>query len=187
MAKYIIDVPDAAVEFMDGEMNFFVEPKIKDERRRHYVLRIDKEDVSIYTESDRKAIEDEVREFVRELIHCNSGKGMADDELQSCFEYDLYSQVFKHLSYQEAKARYEEWRKQKEKIRVGDEVAQLSQNGTPTGNTCVVTKIVGDEILKGIIQTGEVVSCSSQPKKWWRKTGRHFDEVERLLERMRAE
>lgn len=68
MAKYIIDVPDEAVGFMDGEMSFFVEPKIKDERRRHYVLRIDEEDVSIYTELEDKDIEN------NKVYLCNSCK-----------------------------------------------------------------------------------------------------------------
>ena len=119
MAKYIIDVPDEAVEFMGGEMNFLVEPKIKDERRRHYVLRIDEEDVSIYTESDRKAIEEEVWKMAR-LISLDGGLSSAD--LYECYKSSDIQKVMRTHSYQEAKAKYDAWKQLKEEIRVGCEV-----------------------------------------------------------------
>lgn len=168
--KYIIDVPDEAVSFMDGEMDFFVEPKIRDERRRHYVLRIDHKDVSIYTEPDRKTIENEVWENTWKMFLTQEDFGATMGD-----------------SYSEAKAKYEAWKKSKEEIRVGDEVEQITASGNPVGLKCVVTKIVDDEILKGITQTGEVVTCSSQVKRWWHKTGRHFSEVEELLKKLGGE
>ena len=172
--KYIIDVPEEAVGFMDGEMSFFVEPKIKDERRRHYVFRIDEEDVSIYTEPNRKVIEDEVWSFVDFL----ENKLMAsdyDDIFDDNSPYD-------HMTYQEAKAKYDEWKdkwkKEKEEIRVGDEVANL------TDYKGVVVKIYDDKTVNIMWDNGNVGNCKTNT---FHKTGRHFDEVAELLEKMRGE
>lgn len=161
MAKYIVDVPDEAISFMDGEMSFFVEPKIKDERRRHYVLRIDEEDVSIYAEPDRGAIEDEVWKFVRELIHCNNGK---------------------QLSYQEVKAKYNAWKKRKDEIHVGDEVISTF------GDKMVVTHHWNqNDGTTGI--SGFSADCSGlyYDEIEVEKTGRHFPEVEELLKKLVGE
>lgn len=129
-----------------------------------------------YTEPDRKAIEDKVWNFASDCFW-----SMTQEEIDQCYD------GWFPKSYQEAKSKYDLWAKSKEEIHVGDELEQITASGNPVGLKCVVTKIVDDEILKGIAQTGEVVTCSSQIKRWWRKTGRHFDEVEKLLERMREE
>ncbi len=120
MAKYIIDVPDEAVSFMDDEMSFFVEPKIKDERRRHYVLRIDEEDVSIYTEPDREAVENEVWELVKVI------EEMEFDDYEKCFSNYGHEAFFDH-PYQEAKSKYEAWKKQKEDEATMKEVTALAE------------------------------------------------------------
>ena len=105
MAKYIIEFEDKP-SMVEAGLSYYQCKQVPYWGVSHGIIK----NLTPYTEPDRKAIEDEVWEFVRELIHCNNGKGMTDDELQSCFGYDLYSQVFKHLSYQEAKAKYEAWR-----------------------------------------------------------------------------
>lgn len=134
-----------------------------------------------YIEPDRKAIEDEVWEFVRELIHCNNGKGMTDDELQSCFGYDLYSQVFKQLSYQDVKAKYDEWKSQKEELHIGDEVIY-------NGDRVVVTDIFLQDItrlwIEGVTSSGKTVEALESDIK---KTGRHFAEIEELLKKLGGE
>ncbi len=182
MAKYIIDVPDEAVSFMDGEMSFFVEPKIKDERRRHYVLRIDEEDTSIYTESDREAIEDEVWEFASMLMNMhpdvaediywsmNGGKGIG---------------VAAEMTYQEAKSKYETWKKKKEKIRVGDEVKYRDTNGI------VVRVDTEDSGVYVVWRDGKTGYASMKYiygiEAYVTKTGRHFDEMEKLLKKMEVD
>ena len=110
MAKYIIDVPDNTqwIQWMnvsekDGSACFDYKAP---------------EDLTPYVRSESyidelKKGQNEAWEFVRELIHCNNGIGMRDDELRSCFGYELYSQVFKHLSYQESKAKFDAWKKKR--------------------------------------------------------------------------
>lgn len=55
-----------------------------------------------------------------------------------------------------------------------------------TGAKCIVVKIDGDK-MNGIKKDGSLVVCSSQVKRWWTKTGRHFPEVAELLKKMREE
>lgn len=129
-------------------------------------------------QSERSVIEDEVWGFVRIITD------MTEKQREECFGGSTCD-LDEYMTYKEAKAKYEAWKKKKEEIRVGDEVEHTTASGNPVGLKCVVTKIVDDEILKGITQTGEVVTCSSQIKRWWRKTGRHFDEVEELLMKMK--
>ena len=168
--KYIIDVSDEAVGFMDGEMSFFVEPKIKDERRRHYVLRIDEEDVSIYTEPDRKDIEDEVWE----LADCMCRMGVKERDL--CFGFQLTTEVTANLTYQEAKSKFEAWLKQKDEIHVGDELKD-------DGNIRAVVLDIMDEDYVSY----EVFTENGIVDEWQKgivvKTGRHFDEVVELLKK----
>lgn len=161
--KYIINIPDDI-------------QKIIGLRQDYSLIYVD---MTPYTEPDRKAIEDEVWEFVRELIHYNNGKGMVDDELQSCFGHDLYSQVFKHLSYQEAKAKYDEWKRKKEEIHVGDEVEYID------GNTNAFVSYFDGEMCDLICADGSVAEdiCLNM----LRPTGRKCPEVLKLLETLQRE
>jgi len=140
--------------------------------------------VEAYTEPDRKAIEDEVWEFAKKI---GSFNGLAKHELDECFGHTTIQGVMTtYDTYSEAKDRYEAWKKQKEEICVGDEVEQITASGSPTGTKCIVVKINGDK-MNGIGKDGSLVVCSSQVKRWWTKTGRHFDEIEELLKKMRGE
>lgn len=130
-----------------------------------------------YTELDRKAIEDEVWEFASMLMNMhpdvagdiywsmNGGKGIG---------------VAAEMTYQEAKAKYETWKKEKEEIHVGDEVEDND------GTRGIVFDIIGTDLL-GVCWEEERVSHFFWPKSYCRKTGRHFDEVDELLKKMRGE
>lgn len=76
-----------------------------------------------YTEPDRKAIEDEVWEFVKQ-IECMTFK-----EIEDCFdtEYEGVPFVANMFSYQEAKAKYDAWKKQKEDEATMKEVTALAE------------------------------------------------------------
>ena len=67
MAKYIINVPDEIIEFMDGKFDVLIEPEVKVEECRHYKVRLDDTEITPYTEPDREAIEDEVWEFAKKV------------------------------------------------------------------------------------------------------------------------
>jgi len=177
MAKYIVEIPEDttclnALGYEDG----------KCVSARSYII----PDLTPYVKSESyidglKEGQNDAWEFARELIHCNNGKGMQDDELQSCFGYELYSQVFKHLSYQEARDKYEAWKKRKDEIRVGDEVIY-------NGDRVVVTDIFLQDItrlwIEGVTSSGKTVEALESDIK---KTGRHFAEIEELLKKLGGE
>lgn len=125
-----------------------------------------------YTESDRKAIEDEVWKLA-DNIH-----GMSIQDKMSCFGFSLTSAVTSNFSYQEAKAKYDAWKKEKEEIRVGDEVKHRGRNyvvGYVGADK--VYHLIDENWLRTVVQGGYQLI----------KTGRHFPEVAELLEKMRGE
>ena len=126
---------------------------------------------------DRKQIEDEVWEFVRimfqvmdtvDRLECFGNKGMPSLSGHS---------VLSDMTYQEAKAKYEAWKKEKDEIRVGDEV-----EAEPGNKSCV--------LYENPDGTQVFVFKADGTAAWWskcaiHKTIRHFDEVEELLKKMK--
>jgi hypothetical protein len=130
-----------------------------------------------YTEPDRKAIEDEVWSLAREIAYCMSLQACEDAGMVSEDDiYDSATGVLEKLTYQEAKARYDDWKKGEDKIRVGDEVTSEYGDG-------VVLDIVG----RVIHILGKDGICNEYAEGEYAKTGRHFDEVEELLKKMKGE
>ena len=129
-----------------------------------------------YIEPDQKAIEDEVWEFVR-MFSCLGNCAISeigDDENTT----DPLALVEKY-SYQQVKSKYEAWLKQKDEIHVGDEV--IPRDGTWRG--VVVDVDDGDLTIMG----NKGISAGGYKSKHFSKTGRHFNEVAELLEKMRGE
>lgn len=165
--KYIIDIPKeiakASEEYWEKSMGMALVP---------------------YIESDRKAIEDEVWYFARRII-CPSD--CCEDSISKYTEKFLnipshkVRAIFKDLSYQEVKAKYEEWKKQKDEIRVGDEVCYVYDH---QWKKIVATNTYSDGF--DAIDSDGNLYLQRNPDMW-EKTGRHFDEVEELLEKMRGE
>lgn len=73
-----------------------------------------------YTEPDRKAIEDETWELAERIAD------MSYDDFISCFEGETEEYVY-GLPYHEVKAKYEEWKKQKEDEATMKEVTALAK------------------------------------------------------------
>ena len=157
--KYIIDVPDEHTDikvfYTDADMKIIQSMRCKP-----------------YTEPDRKAIEDEVWEMAR-LISYDGGLKLTD--LYECYKCSSIQEVMKNHSYQEAKEKYEAWRKQKDEIRVGDEVVYH-------GNKYVVGYVGADEVYHIVDRNWIRVVVQGDYQIF--KTGRHFDEVEELLKKM---
>lgn len=174
MAKYIIDIPE------EHENDYIAETPFG--KRLFFPLRITDVTYSLpthlqveeYTDDNREEIENEVWGFARHLINVspsvteniywsmNGGKGIG---------------VATEMTYQEARAQYEAWKQKKEEVHVGDEVTSKFGDG-------VVIDIVADESVHVL---GEDGHWNEYADGEYRKTGRHFDEVEKLLERMKAE
>lgn len=124
-----------------------------------------------HTEPDRKAIEDEVWEFA---TTCTKMDGSDSVDVFGGFSVDSFTKY----SYQEAKAKYEEWKKQKNEIRVGDEVALQD------GNFKYV--VMGFHFNTAYLLASDG-SVSKFPVSKLRKLNRHFNETEELLKKMRED
>lgn len=162
--KYIIDVPENTVwvdvtksNIKNGLITFTSNIKPISE-------------LTPYAELDKEEIEDNVWNFAWKIIDMDLGE---------------YAEIFDDKgcpsNYQEAKAQYEAWLKQKDEIRVGDEIVGIYSDGEKTP-PLVVLKVEGNYYYGIYSKTGESVQGGLD----YEKTGRHFPEVAELLEKMRG-
>lgn len=127
-----------------------------------------------YTEPDRQDIEDEVWEFAKKVRL----EEFIDEEGR------LHGYISGFNSYSEAKSKYEEWKKQKDEIHIGDEVEYECCDELVT---FVVTGTVGKTAY------GFKISCDYDDVgeycdiKDLRKTGRSFHEIADALKKMGEE
>lgn len=182
MVKYIIEIPDEYEKSyaQTNSKTLYIPMQVGTRNYNVWVgtgLR-----VTPYTEPDeneiRQKIEDDVWEFSRK-VEC-MGIGEIEEAFDIHRENAMYP--FNQMSYKEAKAAYEAWKKSKEEIHVGDEV-EYECDGE------VVKFIVTG--VSGSIIYGFKSPCGYDDVGEWcdikglRKTGRHFDEVEELLKKLR--
>lgn len=170
--KYIIDIPDDRIGDFVGSTHLLMPYTMAGHKGHHDTgLKL-----TSYTEPDRKAIEDEVWNFVDFMIH-----EMDIEEREECFGEPLYAVCIHELTYQGAKAEYDEWKKQKdETLDTGDEVYdnEIDSKGV------ILRRYNSDtiDILWDDGSAGETIAIKAITK-----TGRHFPEVAELLEKMRGE
>ena len=172
--KYIIDVPDEQRHIYDEEdkvLSFLV---INKNSKCNMAIDIE---AMPYTEPDRKAIEDAQEEAWKMASKCLWD--ITNSQSRDIFGTDCVY-VPREMSYQEAKARYDDWKKSKDEIRVGDEV--LDHLGKPY----IIYKI-NDVSAYGVGFDECPLSHNCFPVCYNKKTGRHFDEVEELLKKMKGE
>lgn len=170
--KYIIDIPDDRIGDYVGSTHLLM-PYIVAGHKGHYDTELE---LTPYTEPDRKAIEDEVWSFVNFMAQemDTFARGM-------CFNKEHALGIVRGMTYQEAKAKYEAWKKQKDEIHVGDEIVGIYSDGDKTP-PLVVLKVEGNYYYGIYSKTGGFVQGGLN----YEKTGRHFDEVEELLQKMRG-
>ena len=177
MAKYIIDIPEDttcfnALRYEDGKCVSV----------RSYII----PDLTPYVRSESyidglKKGQNDAWEFARRIICpsdcCEDSISAHTKEIFGKEGWEIRG-IFNDLSYQEAKAKYDAWKQEKEEIHVGDEVTYGDISGVvvriDTEGSGV--NVVGRDGCTAYIGMADVA-----------KTGRHFDEIERLLERMKAE
>ena len=165
--KYIIEIPD------ERERDYIAETPFG--KRLFFPLRITDVAYSLpthlhveeYTDVNREEIENEVWEFARGLLN------YIDDDWEA-----IANMLLLDIPYQEAKAKYDVWKQEKEKVHVGDEV-QI----TVDGSRCIVWGIESGSAAL-IFEDG---GLGQFPINKLIKTGRHFDEVEDLLKKLRGE
>ena len=174
MAKYLINVPDEIIEFMNGKFDVFIEPEVKVGECRHYKVRLDDTEITPYTEQDREAIENEAWEFAKTVSI------MKPEDKRECWGTDKYNTINLGYSYQETKAKYESWKAEKAEIRVGDELKD------DENIRAVVLDIIDEDYV-----SYEVFTENGIVDEWQKgivvKTGHHFPEVAELLKKMREE
>lgn len=169
--KYIIDVPDTQ------EITYYTEQKMVCLKVNEGIVASEIYiDAEPYTEPDRKAIEDEVWHLARTI------ESMSVGEIMNIFDVREENVPFlcNTRTYQEAKAKYEAWLKQKdETFDTGDEVynKEIDSKGV------ILRRYNSDtlDILWDDGSAGETFAIKAITK-----TGRHFPEVAELLEKMRG-
>ena len=165
--KYIIEIPD------ERERDYIAETPFG--KRLFFPLRITDVAYSLpthlhveeYTDVNREEIENEVWDFVK-IAFWN----MTQEDIDQCYDGWFPD------SYREAEEKYDAWKKQKEEIRVGDEVTYGDANGVVVG---IDTEDIGIYAVWKDGRTGYM------GMRYVTKTGRHFDEVESLLKKMGGE
>ena len=164
--KYVIDIPSELLIKEDGYS--FSDGK-------SYCVTGNLSKLTPYVEPDRKIIEDEVWSFVNFLenkLKASDYDFIFDDNSP----YDKYT-------YQEAKDKFEEWHTQKQnEIKVGDEIVGIYSNGEKSP-PLVVLNVEGNYYYGIYSKTGEFIQGGLN----YEKTGRHFDEVEELLKKIKGE
>lgn len=156
--KYIIDIPDG--------MTCINALKYEDSKcvaARSYII----PDLTPYTELDKESTVNEVWDFVKALY------GLSDEEL-----YEIFPNGYPYeITCSEAKAKYEAWKREKNEIQIGDEVKikDLEDKG-------IVTSVLATRC--DVLWFDGTVSEDVLMSELY-KTGRHFDEVEELLKKMR--
>ena len=186
MAKYIIDIPDEEETMWEGFNGDLFIPITMNKGTKTWVNTDLK--MTPYTEPDRKAIEDEVWDFARRII-CPSD--CCEDSI-SRYIKEIFGKegwetrgIFIEMTYQEAKAKYESWKAKRDElsqIHVGDEVEYECCGEVVK---FIVTGVIGSTVYGfkspcGYDDVGEYCDIEDL-----RKTGRHFDEAEELLKKMR--
>ena len=183
--KYIIDIPHKYVMGTNPRTLMICEGTIG----------ISTEiELTPYNEPSQKAIDLQHAHDIENVARMNYSKGAEDawdfatscidmdgNDFYRCFEDDnIY--YLTECTCSEARAKYEAWKKQKDEIRVGDEVIPLDTRY----DTMVVTKLwtgeYRDEWVDVIASDGKLFSFLKTSVK---KTGRHFPEVEELLKKIK--
>ena len=135
-----------------------------------------------YTEHDIKDVEDEVWHLARTI------ESMSEREIMNIFFFFLENVPFlcNTLKYQEAKSKFEAWLKQKDEIKVGDEVTFEMAFGNGLDNNMKAVAL--DQATTGeewcVLTENGCVETHDEEDLY--KTGRHFPEVAELLQKMRG-
>ena len=170
--KYVIEFEEEPMEI-----------KVPNGMREYYPcinlpgLYLPQEDLDELTPYNREAIEDEVWEFAGHLINVSPS---VTEDIYWSINGGKGIEVAVEMSYQEAKAKYDSWKKEKEEIHVGDEVGA---DDTPVIG--IVTKV--DRLFNRYHIVSDDGSTSYYQFHVVHKTGRHFPEVEDLLKKIGGE
>lgn len=129
-----------------------------------------------YKESDTA---DQAWEIAQKILKDPSKDGMLNTELNNCFGTDdIY--LIGEMSYAEVSKKYETWKKSKDEIKIGDEIAFYHDDGRL--DTVAIVTHVSQVFVDGMEAKGTLYA--NKNSKNWTKTGRTFPEVVELLEKI---
>ena len=171
--KYIIDVPDKdkskytlsdklsiPIQIGNNEFTIGIDTGLK---------------LTPYDESAAEQRGAEKAWELAKIVCCNECDGGMDmDDIASVFTVGNPVTVFRKYSYAEASDKYEAWLKQKDEIKVGDEVVY------DDGKAVVLDFVMNAWFI--LTDNGIVTTVKSENIK--HKTGRYFDEISRIVERL---
>ena len=189
--KYIIDIPDKYVMATNPRRLMICEDT---------VCIATGIELTPYNEPSQKAIDLQHAHDIENVARMNYSKGAEDawelsrriicpsdccEDSISAYTKEIFNKdgweirgIFNDLSYQEAKAKYEAWKKKEEEIRVGDEVIPLYAQYDTMVVTRLWTSEFSDEWVDTIAGDGKIYQFLKTSIK---KKGRHFPEVGELL------
>lgn len=184
--KYIVDLPDAYTS-KSALLGDILSIPICLERGKRYGVPTGIK-LEPYTEPDKDEIRqmahEEAWEFARRIICpsdcCEDSISAHTKEIFNKEGWEIRG-IFNGLSYQEAKAKYDAWKKQKDEIRIGDELINH------IGKAYIIYD-VDDHIAYGINLDKYPCSQECFPLRddyYPKRTGRTFPEVAELLKKMR--
>lgn len=197
--KYIVDLPEAYTSESALFGDILSIPICLESGKRYGIPTGIK--LEPYTEPDRKAIDLQYARDIENVARMNYNEGAKDawefakkigsfngltkHELDECFGHTTIQGVMTtYDTYQEAKDKYDAWKKQREEINIGDEISC-------PGKLYVEAVVIGmdddDDLYIIWKQSGKIDMIESSQRKHWVKTGRCFLEVEELLKKMREE
>lgn len=192
MPKYLIDIPDGTVYGYDDDKEILIFPEkdfieVSEVSNLIYLPNVIPYEESVdnkfyntaWMDGYEKGVEagrDDAWELIKDINY------LGYDDFVACFNGMTEEQVFE-LSYQEVKEKYEAWKK-KDKIRVGDEVVYADD---PNKEKAIVLRLYQPKQYKTLAdilcEDGTVVKMIRVENLAW--TGRHFDEVEDLLKKIK--
>ena len=102
-----------------------------------------------------------------------------DFDLEKVFDEIMYARVFKKFTASEALAKIKEYEQNQDEIKVGDEIIAINGISKPY----VVTEVMENHVY-GFDDTGVLRGLSHCDTKF-KKTGRHFDQIEEVLKALK--
>ena len=184
--KYIIDLPeDHELVFSDGQQTKIIRPdknemvvfnECEDILKIGFVVKL-----TPYEEHDtaEQRGQEEAWTFAQKILAPpNNSDAMTAEDIMDCYGTDDAYDVVCGMTFAEASEKYEAWKKEKEEIKIGDEI----RNGGVYGIVTLVEKKADGICYHVVGNDGYVWYLNDLVTK---KTGRHFPEVADLLEKMR--
>lgn len=180
--KYIIELDDEPIKLENGRKYYevkaapycFINDKI-------FNKLIPYEELSQSDEFAIQKAQEEVWAFAGFLM--NTASNIVDEIYETTDDGRKGIKIALGMSYKDSKKKYKEWKKQKEELKIGDEVV-FYKSGNP-GIKMVITRVSKEGWIDGM--DGKGFLYADKNPKHWKKTGRYFPEVVELIDKIKGD